>query len=268
MKVSVVTIVKNGMPFILETISSVLSQDYKNLEYIVIDGGSTDGTIEALEGSELKITSWVSESDKGIADAFNKGLAKTTGDYIMFLNADDKLVSESSISQIVSQIVENKLPTFIYGDCNVLNRDTGCKLYTASIQFEISKIQKGLMPPHPSMFVKKEYFNKYGVFDSSFRIAMDFEWFIRGIRNETIVHAPVLVTDVRDGGVSTQNQKKVIAEIVSALKKNGYIKYYYNYLIIKTYFFSRYILKSAFIKVGVYDIYNYFKIKLNDFLKK
>ena len=253
LKITVVTIVKNGMPYFLETIKSVQGQTYQNIEYIVIDGKSTDGTINCIKSNQSKIDYFVTESDNGIADAFNKGLAMASGDYIMFLNADDKLASENSIKLLSDEILKNKQPTFVYGDCGVLDRETGCLIYKASIDFDLKNIIKGGMPPHPSMIVNKSYFHKYGNFDPNFKIAMDFEWFIRGVRTSRVVHCPQLITYVRDGGISTKTQMKVIAEITKALVKNGFVNSIFHAFLIKLYFISRYLLRLLLMKLGVYE---------------
>ncbi len=252
MKVSVITIVKNGMPFVAETIQSVINQDYEFIEYIVIDSVSTDGTVEYALSCKDKIIKLVSENDAGIADAFNKGLGLVSGDYIMFLNADDKFYKVDAISSLVSHAESNGYPTFLYGDCEVLDRNTGHKKYIASIKFKLDGLLKGLMPPHPSMLVHKSYFEKYGNFDSSFKIAMDSEWFIRGIKYSNIVHVPIIITSVRDGGISTRNQIKVISEIIAALKKNCYLPSVFTLITLWLYFLTSYMLRVILTKLRIY----------------
>jgi len=252
LKVSVITIVKNGMPFVAETIQSVINQDYESIEYIVIDSVSNDGTVEYVLSYKDKVTKFLSEKDFGIADAFNKGLRLASGDYIMFLNADDKFYKTDVISSLVSHAERNGHPTFLYGDCAVLDRNTGHKKYIASIKFKLDSLLKGQMPPHPSMFVHKSYFKKYGNFDSSFKIAMDFEWFIRGIKSSSIIHVPSIITSVRDGGISTRSQIKVISEIISALKKNRYLPSKFTLIILWLYFLSSYMSRLILTKLRIY----------------
>ncbi len=252
MKISVITIVKNGMPFVAETIQSVINQDYESIEYIVIDSVSNDGTVEYLLSYKDKVTKFVSEKDFGIADAFNKGLRLASGDYIMFLNADDKLYKADVISTLASHAERNGYPTFLYGDCEVLDRNTDHKKYIASIKFKLDGLLKGLMPPHPSMLVHKSYFKKYGNFDLSFKIGMDFEWFIRGIKSSGIVHVPSIITSVRDGGISTRSQIKVISEIISALKKNRYLPSNFTLITLWLYFLSSYMSRVILTKLRIY----------------
>jgi glycosyltransferase len=241
------------MPYILETIKSVQDQTYQNIEYIVIDGKSTDGTINCIKSNQSKIDYFVTESDNGIADAFNKGLASASGNYIMFLNADDKLASSNSIRILVDEALKNKQPTFVYGDCDVVDRETACFIYRASVDFDFKNIKRGEMPPHPSMIVNKSYFDKYGNFDTNFKIAMDFEWFIRGVRISKVIHCPQLITYVRDGGISTKTQMKVIAEITKALMKHRFVESMFHTFLIKLYFISRYLLRLLLMKLGLFE---------------
>jgi glycosyltransferase involved in cell wall biosynthesis len=242
MKISIITIVRNGFPFVEQTIKSVLAQTYKNIEYIVIDGVSTDGTQNSIEqfikGGARII--YLSEPDKGISDAFNKGITLATGDYILFLNSDDALASENIIQEVVVEIIRNNYPTFLYGDCDILDRQTSKFLYRGIVTNFPQSILKGAVLPHPSMFTNRKYFDQYGVFDLSYKIAMDFEWMIRGGLAAEIVRAPLLVSLVRNGGLSGRvDQQKVVNEIVLALKKNVLIKSYPMDLRVRAYFALR-----------------------------
>lgn len=219
-KISIITIVRNGMPFVSGTIESVIGQHYDRLEYIVIDGGSTDGTLDVIRSQGDRISKWISEPDRGIADAFNKGLALATGDYIQFLNADDALAGPDAVSGMAEKMIESGFPELIYGDCDVLDRDSGKILYRASIGFSPEGLKQGKILPHPSLFAHRSYFERFGEFDTGFRIAMDYEWMLRGAAKVRVVHAPILVTNVRNGGISTVNQARVVNEIIAALKKN------------------------------------------------
>jgi glycosyltransferase involved in cell wall biosynthesis len=254
-KISVITIVRNGVPFVEQTIDSVLSQSYLNSEYIVIDGGSTDGTLDFIKSRESGITKWVSEKDEGIADAFNKGLSFSTGDYRLFLNSDDFLAGPDVMVDMAAKIVENKFPPLIYGDCDVLDRDSDKVLYRAIIKVSRDGLRRGQMPPHPSLFANRSYFEKYGSFDARFKIAMDYEWLLRGGLKERIVHVPLLVTNVRTGGISTLDQSRAEGEIISALKKNGHISSKWGEIEMRGYFSARSLIKAMLKSMGLYKLF-------------
>lgn len=258
-KISVITIVRNGMPFVEQTIKSVIGQRNSNFEYIVIDGGSTDGTVDVIKSHESEIAKWVSEKDEGIADAFNKGFSFSTGDYVIFLNADDTLANPNVLEMVARRIADNDFPVLLYGDCDVLDRRSGEVLYRASIDVPDTKLLQGKMIPQPSLFTHRSYFEKYGVFDPNFKIAMDYEWLLRGGLAERIAHMPLLVTNVRDGGISTLDKKRVVDEIISALRKNRYISSKWAELQLRGYFLMRSFTKYILDSIGLYRIFSHFR---------
>jgi glycosyltransferase involved in cell wall biosynthesis len=262
--ISIITVVRNGMPYFADTVWSVVNQAYKNYEYIVVDGGSTDGTFEFIENSE-KISKWISEPDGGIADAFNKGFNLSCGEYILFLNADDALIDSEALKRVSEAILYNPGCDLIYGDCNVVDRQTSRLLYRASIEFEREKFLRGQMFPHPSSFTKRSYFERYGLFDTKFCVAMDYEFFLRGIQEASIFHLPILITKVRDGGISTINKNYVVEEIILALKKNGYLKNFFTEFSLKVYFYLRR-CASRFLKIfGAYKKFDELRKKIQKF---
>lgn len=261
---SIITIVRNGRLFIEQTIRSVLTQSYENFEYIVIDGGSSDGTVDVIKSYESKLNKWVSEKDEGIADAFNKGLLTASGDYVLFLNSDDHLSNTEVLTKISESIIENGFPDLIYGDYDILNRESGVVMYHGSVDFSPDKIKYGQVLPHPCLFTRSSYFEKYGIFDTNFRIAMDYEWLLRGILKEKVVHVPTLVTNIRDGGVSTLNQRRVIGEIVLALKKNGYFSSKLGELNLLGYFYLRVFLRKVLSALGLYTVFSYLRNRVNN----
>jgi len=255
LKISVITIVWNGRQFIEHAITSVLGQSYANKEYIVIDGGSKDGTLDLIKSFASGITHWVSERDDGIADAFNKGLSLATGDYILFLNADDALADPSVLSAVASKLEQEGFPELMYGDYDILKRDSGEVMYRGVVQFAPEQIKYGQVLPHPCLFTRRSYFNKYGAFDTSFTIAMDYEWLLRGIMKERVVYFPMLITNIRDGGISTLNHKKVVSEIIAALKKNAYLSSRWSELKLRGYFISRALFRHVMTTVGLYSLF-------------
>lgn len=254
-RISIITIVRNGMPFVEQTIDSVLGQHYRDIEYIVIDGCSTDGTVEVIKSRESGIAKWVSEKDGGIADAFNKGLSFASGDYIMFLNSDDALANPNVLEDIAEAIVDNKFPALIYGDYNILKRDSGEFIYHGIVKLSHKGLLRGQVLPHPCLFTHRAYFDKYGEFDPRFKIAMDYEWLLRGGFVERIVHVPLTVSNIRDGGISTVDHGKVVDEIVSALKKNLFILSVFGEYKMRGYFFIRSFARNILNAIGLYKLF-------------
>jgi glycosyltransferase len=221
--VSVVTVVRNGLPFLEDNLESVSRQDYTALEHWIIDGGSTDGTLEAIRARQASLAGWVSEPDSGIAEAFNKGLARAQGDYLMFLNADDALASPSALSSLVDAARRGGWPEVIYGDCDLIDRASGEVLYRHASEYDRRRFLRCGTLPHPGMLMHRRYFERFGRFDTSYRIAMDYELQLRGVPETGAVRAPVLVTRIRTGGLSTIDRSLAMEENLRALRNTGHL---------------------------------------------
>lgn len=180
MKVSIITVVYNRADVIRDTIESVLSQTYKNIEYIIIDGASTDGTMDVVNEYKDKISKIISEPDRGLYDAINKGIKEATGDVIGLIHSDDFYLDNLVIQRVVDTFKkENKHMLFadllyIKGD----NKDKVLRYYSAK-NFTVKKLKYGFVPPHPTLFVKKEVYEKYGLYKIDYKIAADYEMFVR-----------------------------------------------------------------------------------------
>ena len=172
MKVSIITSVYNNEKTIEDAIKSVLSQTYPNIEYIVVDGASKDGTIDVIKKYEDKISTFVSERDKGIYDGLNKGVSLATGDIIAFLHSDDIYENENIITEVVEHFKSTNTDS-IYGDLVYVDKEDTSKIfrYWQSGEYTFKKLSNGWMPPHPTFFVKKEFYDKYGKVDLDFVIA-------------------------------------------------------------------------------------------------
>ena len=175
MKVSIITVVWNNKDIIKDAIDSVLSQSYKDIEYIIIDGASTDGTVDIVKSYGDKITKFISEPDKGLYDAMNKGIKLATGDIIGILNSDDfytdKYVIEKIVGTFESLHVDSVFADLIYVKPENLTKTVR---YYDSSKFYPAKFAYGYMPAHPTFFVRKEIYEKYGVFRTDLKIASDF----------------------------------------------------------------------------------------------
>lgn len=221
-KISIITISYNSAQHIEETIQSVVNQLYANKEYIVIDGGSTDGTIEIINKYKDKISYFVSEPDKGISDAFNKGIAVATGDIIGIINSDDKLVDNAL--QILANNYDSTIDVY-RGICNIWNDKTGLSFQ------EIPTLRWPAIPikmrvAHPSTFVNKEAYKKWGTFDIDLKYAMDADLLRRWtVKNAKIKYINAPLAFFRLGGVSQSSESKRLKELKYILRKNGSNKF-------------------------------------------
>jgi len=206
MKVSIITVVYNNVEYIGNAIQSVLSQDYDNIEYIVIDGGSTDGTVDIVKEYQDKISVFISEPDEGIYDAMNKGIALATGNVIGILNSDDFYINELTIGKVVKEFKEKKVDSvyadLVYVEPKNLNKTVR---YYDSGNFNPSKFSYGWMPAHPTFFVKRKAYEKYGVFRTDLKIAADFDILARFLYIHKISYSYTkeVLVKMRTGGVST-----------------------------------------------------------------
>lgn len=226
MKISIITVVWNNKETIQNAIDSILNQTYKNIEYIIIDGASTDGTIEIVKSYGDKITKFVSEPDKGLYDAMNKGVRLSTGDVVGILNSDDIYNNKKVIENIMDKFINLNIDS-LYGDLEYVEAENTDKVvrYWKSSKFIEGSFSKGWHPPHPSFFVKKEIYDKYGVFDDSNKISADFELMLRFLERFKIstTYLPQVIVKMREGGASNQSIKNIIKgniNILNAFDKN------------------------------------------------
>lgn len=235
MKITIITATYNSGATIRDTMRSVLSQDFQDYEHIIIDGQSKDDTIsivkelEPLYNGRLK---WISEKDRGLYDAMNKGVKMASGDIIGILNSDDFYTSNNILSQVVENIGELDA---VYGDIHYVNDGDLTKTvrYYSSSFFKPWMMRLGFMPAHPSFYCRKSIYLKYGLFDTSFKVAADFEQLLRliFINRISIKYLPIDFVTMRTGGASSSgmtSHKSIIKDHMLAYKKNGV---YSNYLL-------------------------------------
>jgi len=227
MKVSIITSVYNNEKTIEDAVKSVLSQTYQNIEYIVVDGASKDNTVSVIKKYEDKISTFVSERDKGIYDGLNKGTSLATGDVIAFLHSDDIYADENIISEVVEHFKSTNTDS-IYADLVYVDKEDTSKIfrYWKSGEYSFKKLCNGWMPPHPTFFVKKEFYDKYGKFDLDFGIAADYDFMLRmlGKYKITTSYLPKVLYKMRVGGASNRSLKNIIQksrEDIKALKNNN-----------------------------------------------
>jgi glycosyltransferase involved in cell wall biosynthesis len=206
MRVSIITVVRDNQGTIKNAIDSVLNQTYKNIEYIIIDGASTDGTVEIIQSFESKITKFISEPDKGLYDAMNKGINLATGDVVGILNSDDFYIDEFVIEKVVKEFKEKQVDS-VYADLVYVNPEDLDKTirYYDSSNFNPKKFAYGWTPAHPTFFVKKEAYKKYGLFRTDLKIAADFDILARLLFIHKISYSYMreVLVKMRIGGVST-----------------------------------------------------------------
>jgi len=215
-KISIITVALNSQSTIRHTIKSVSSQDYDNVEYILIDGGSTDWTLDIIENCKCKIDYFISEEDEGIYDAMNKGIQAATGDIIGILNSDDFYPDNFVLSKVAEVFDQNNCDC-LYGDLVYVNNSNARKIvrYWQSGKFNISKLKNGWMLPHPTFFVKKEMYDKYGMYNTDLKSAADYEMILRLLFKHSISvnYIPQILVKMREGGQSN-------ASILNRLKAN------------------------------------------------
>jgi glycosyltransferase involved in cell wall biosynthesis len=212
MKFSIITASFNSEKSIADCVNSVLKQSYGDIEHIIIDGGSADSTVEIVKSSPNRVAMIISEPDKGIYDAINKGIKIATGDIIGLLHSDDELASDTVIEHI-SSVFAACSADVVYGDLNYVS--SGNKKRTVrhwvSSPFNRSLIHKGWMPPHPAMFVRKELFTSRGDYDLQYTISSDYDFILRLMLDKDIrfEYLPEVITRMQLGGASNKNLQSI-----------------------------------------------------------
>lgn len=207
MKVSIVTVCFNSNQFIKDAIESVLLQDYLDIEFIIVDGGSTDGTIEIIESYKSRISKIICEPDDGIYDAMNKGISVATGEIVGLLNSDDYYSDNTVISDVVNVFQSSPNIDVLLGNVEFFKQsksNSSIRLYS-SFKFEPWKLRFGLMPAHPSSFIRNSAYKQVGLYKLNYQIAGDFDWFVRAFLINSVSFSKINRTMVRMriGGVST-----------------------------------------------------------------
>jgi len=213
MKVSIITVCRNSESVIQTAIQSVLKQDYPDIEYIIVDGDSSDSTVQIIRSYGKQISRFISEKDQGMYFAFNKGVAMASGDVIGILNADDFYSNEKVVSRIVKEF-QTKMVDSVYGDLQYVSRDNTEKVFRhwKSQPFEPALFLRGWMPPHPTFFVKRSCYEKYGTFNTVFSISADYELMLRFLYKHKISasYIPEVLVKMRTGGISNMSLKSRI----------------------------------------------------------
>ena len=227
MKISLITVSYNSAETITDTIESIHSQDFDDIEYIIVDGASKDNTVEIIKSYGAKIDKWISEPDKGIYDAMNKAINMATGEVVGILNSDDFYSATSVISQVADAFGDSTIDA-VFGDLVFVDPKNLKKVVRkySSAKWYPEKFAKGFMPAHPTFFVRRKYYEQIGLFKTDYKIAADYELLIRFlyVRKLKYKYLPLNMVTMRKGGVSSNGIMSNIIlndEIIRGCRENG-----------------------------------------------
>ena len=205
MKVSIITVTYNSEKYLKDCIDSVIIQNYPDIEHIIVDGGSTDGTVDIIKSYGNKVSQWLSEKDSGMYDALNKGMKMATGEIIGILNSDDMLYSPNGIREIVKSFNDNQVDS-VYGDLAYVEQEETRRVlrYWKGFQYKRLRFLFGWMPAHPTFYVRKEIIDQLGGYETHYFSACDYEFMLRYLYKHRIssYYLPKLVVKMREGGAS------------------------------------------------------------------
>jgi glycosyltransferase involved in cell wall biosynthesis len=225
--ISVITAVLNRAETLGAALRSVHAQAWPSIEHIVIDGGSTDGTIKVIDEHRPNISKLISEPDRGLYDALNKGIRHATGDVIGFLHADDEYASPQALARIASAF-EDPAVGAVYGDLVYVRNDDSSRVvrYWKAGQYRRAQLTQGWMPPHPTFYVRRDVYSRFGSFDTRFRIAADYENMLRILWRGRVqaAYIPEVLIRMRTGGMSNRSLFNVLhksREDYAAMRQNG-----------------------------------------------
>lgn len=213
MKVSIITATYNSAKTIHDTLASLEAQTYPDIEYIIVDGGSTDHTLEVIQAQSSRVSITISEPDKGIYDALNKGINAATGDVVGFLHSDDFFAYPEAVQDIVDQFLAGDVDA-VYGDLEYVSQESTSKVirFWKSGPYNKSKLKFGWMPPHPTFYMKRERYKQWGSFDLSYKIAADYDSLLRYLwcNNASMKYLEKVIIKMRVGGASNRSISNII----------------------------------------------------------
>jgi glycosyltransferase involved in cell wall biosynthesis len=227
MKISVITVCYNSARSIAAAMESVTRQTHQDLDYILVDGASTDGTLDVIRENSSRVTTLISEKDRGIYDAMNKGLAAATGDVICFLNSDDAYADPFVLEKVARTMQDPDIDA-LFGDVAFVKADHPDKIIRRyrSDRFTPERLAWGWMPAHPAMFLRSGIYREHGPFRTDFRIAGDFDFIVRAFGKGEVryKHVPEIFVKMQVGGASTSGLRSKLLlnrEVLRACRDNG-----------------------------------------------
>lgn len=229
MKISIITVSYNSSLTIRDTLASVLNQTYQNIEYIIVDGFSNDNTVDILKEYEPQLKGrmkWISEPDKGLYDAMNKGIQMATGDVIGIINSDDLFCDIHAIEKVMQIFKENESLDSVYADLFYVAQNDTSKIVRRWITGRQKQFKYGWHPAHPTLYIKKEVYNKYGLFNLNYKLAADFEIMLRFLEKYCIstYYLQEAFVKMRLGGATNKSFRNIYnqnIECIQAFRLNG-----------------------------------------------
>ena len=223
--ISIITVNLNDIKGLKKTLLSIITQNFRNFEHIIIDGGSSDGSREFISANQQKISYWVSETDKGIYNAMNKGILKASGTYLMFLNSGDYLYSQEALTHLVIEAANCDL---VYGNM-LVEENTGMRRQIYPAELDFLHFYSGHSLPHQATLIKKILFDKIGFYNESFKIVSDWEFFINAVslHNASYKYVDADIAVFATGGMSALPAN---THLYAAERQQTYQKYYQAFL--------------------------------------
>jgi glycosyltransferase len=225
MKITIITATHNSKAFISNCITSIKNQTYKEIEHLIIDGASTDNTVEIIKSTPNRVKLIISEPDKGIYDAINKGISLSSGEIIGLLHSDDIFSDDNTLSCICAEFVKGA--DVVYGNMNYVKKNNTSVVIRNWISKPLNQanLRYGWMPPHTTFFCLKSVYDKHGLFDLTFKISADYDLMLRILKDNTLKvnHIPVTLVQMRLGGMSNRSFMNILLKMYEdykAIRKN------------------------------------------------
>ena len=225
MKISIITVCYNSAATLKDTILSVASQSYKNIEYVIIDGGSKDATLEIIDQYKDTITTYISEPDKGLYDAMNKGINLASGEVVGFLNSDDLFCDDYALEKVMSVFIEKNFLDSVFSDVFYVSQNDISNIVRHWVTGAKRPFKFGWHPAHPTLYIKKKVYDNFGGFNLDFKLAADFEIMLRFMEKYKIssFYLKIPLVKMRLGGKTNKSLKNIVNqnfECIRAFKKN------------------------------------------------